>query len=150
MHSLRTAFARWFINSLVPVVFPRVNPFVLRVLRSRYHRLLDWYVAVVRFPGKRSGRMYEVPFTFSLASDTTVQFVTSRKGVWWRNLRGGVEAELLSRGRWRPAHAETIEDLDAIRDALDERDMARRLVLPVAPEDGVLVRITLNNGGASV
>ncbi len=150
MRSLRTTFARWFIVRVVPVVFARLNPVVVRVLESRYHRLLDWYVAVVRFPGRRSGRAYVVPFTFYRVSDTTVQCVTSRKGVWWRNLVGGVDAELLTNGRWRPACAESVEDLDVVRSALDERDLPRRLLLAVAPEDGVLVRVTLNNGSASV
>jgi hypothetical protein len=150
MRSLRTNFARWFITSVVPVISVRLNPPVIRVLESRYHRLLDWYVAVVRFPGRRSGRTYVVPFTFCRVSDTTVQCVTSRKGVWWRNLVGSVDADLLRNGRWRPARGESIEDLDVVRNALAERDLPRRLLLAVAPEDGVLVRITLNNGGATV
>ena len=150
MRPLRTTFARWFITSVVPIVFARLNPFVMRVLESRYHRLLDWYVAVVRFPGRRSGRTYVVPFTFYRVGASTLQCVTSRRGVWWRNLVGGADAELLTNGRWRPAYAEAIEDLDIVRSALDERDLPRRLLLAVAPEDGVLVRVTLNNGGASV
>lgn len=150
MHSIRTAFARWFINRVVPIVFARLNPPIVRVMESRYHRLLDWYVAVARFPGRRSGRTYVVPFTFYRVDDTTVQCVTSRKGVWWRNLVGGADVDLLSQGRWLPAHAEAIEDLDIVRSAIDERDLPRRLLLAVAPEDGVLVRIALTNSSASV
>ena len=150
MPTPRTTFGRWFINTIVPIVFPWLNPLVLRVLQSRYHRLLDWYVAVVRFPGRRSGRTYAVPFTYYRVGDATVQCLIGRKGTWWRNLRGGADVELLSGGRWLPARAEAIEDLDIVREALDQRDRARRLLLAVAPEDGVLVRITLNNDGVSV
>ena len=150
MHSLRTTFGRWFINGFVPVFFPRLNPLALRVLRSRYHWLLSWYVAAVRFPGRRSGRVYEVPFTLYRVGETTVLCLTGRKGSWWRNLLGGVDAEVLLRGRWLPARAEAIEDLDVIRGALDQRDLSRRLLLALAPEDGVVVRVTLNNDPANV
>jgi hypothetical protein len=148
MRSARIAFARWFAAAFVPRFFPLVNPLMCRVLRSPLHELVDWYVTVVRFQGVRSGKTYEVPFTFhrlagDQASARTVECMTSRRGVWWRNLRGGVDASLLHQGRWQPARAEAIDDEAALVAALARRDWPRRPLMPLLPADAVLVRVTL-------
>lgn len=134
MRPLRIKFARWFITSVVLVIFARLNPPGIRVLESRYHRFLDWYVTVAQFPGRLSELTYVVPFTFYRVSNTTAQCVTGRKGVWWRNLVGSVDADLLRNGRWRLTHAELIRDLDVVCHALAERDLPCRLLPAVPPE----------------
>jgi hypothetical protein len=149
MRSARIAFARWFATAFVPRFSPLVNPLIRRVLRSPLRGLVDWYVTVVRFQGVRSGKTYEVPFTFhrlarDSASGQAVECMTSRRGVWWRNLRGGVDASLLHHARWQPAWAEAIDDEAAIIAALALRDWPRRLLIPLLPADTVLVRVTLS------
>lgn len=144
MHPLRTALALWIMNRVVPTVFPRLNPLILRILQSRLHPLLSWYVAVVRFEGQRSGRSYDVPFAYHRVDERTVECVTNRRAIWWRNLRGGTQSSLLFKGRWLPAHAETTVDFTAVVGALRRRDRPRRLLMNVPPTDAVVVSVTVD------
>jgi hypothetical protein len=92
------AFGRWFINRFVPFAFPCLNPLILRILRSWLHRLLSWYVAIRHFEGGRSGRIFDVPFTYCGIDARIVECVTNRHAIWWRNLRGGKQGRCFSRG----------------------------------------------------
>ncbi len=142
MHSLRARFSQWFIDTLVPTVFPRVNPLARWLLSSPLHPLLSWYVMSLRFPGRRTGRAYDVPVVYRRGEDGVLEAITSRRGVWWRNLRGGADVTVLLRGRDCRARVEVVEDdLDAIEHALRSRDVLRRLLVTVPPDDGVLLRV---------
>ena len=143
MRNVRRRFGFWFTNTLVPVVYPPINPFITRVIESRLHWLVSWYVAVVRFEGRRSGRTYSVPFTYDRLDPQTFECTTNRRAVWWRNLIGGVPASLLYKGRWYEADAIAIEDEPAIVEALARRDRARAFLVDVPVEESVLVRVTL-------
>ena len=103
MQTLRIACGRWFINRFVPFAFPCLNPLLLRILRSRRDRLLSWYVASGHFEGGRSGRSFDVPFTYRGIDARIVECVTNRHAIWWRNLRGGKQKSLLFKGRRLPA-----------------------------------------------
>ena len=142
MHSLRARFSQWFINTLVPTVFPRVNPLARWLLTSPLHPLASWYVMSLRFLGRRTGRAYDVPVVYHRGEDGVLEAITSRRGVWWRNLRGGADVTVLLRGRDCRARVEVVEDdLDTIEHALRSRDMLRRLLVAVPPDDGVLLRV---------
>ena len=144
MHSLRVRFSRWFIDTLVPTVFPRVNPLARWLLSSPLHPLASWYVMSLRFPGRRTGRAYDVPVVYRRGEDGVLEAITSRRGVWWRNLRGGTEVTVLLRGRERAARVELVEDdLGLMERALRSRDLLRRLLVTVPPDDGVLLRLHL-------
>ena len=143
MGSVRIIIARWIVDRAVPIVFRRVNPLIVRALESPLHPLLSWYVTVVRFRGRLSLRSYRVPFTYHRIDHSTVEGVTSRQGIWWRNLKGGSGVEVLSKGRWLSAHAEVSDDMAVVSGALWRRDWPRRLMLHVPPEESVSVRVTL-------
>jgi len=59
------------------------------------------------------------------------------------HLRGGVDAWLLDRGRWRPAFTEAIEDEPTVAGALARRDWPRRVLMPLPAAESVVVRVTL-------
>jgi hypothetical protein len=141
----RLVAARWFINTFVPNVYPKLNPLAVRLLESPLHPLLSWYVAVVRFQGRRSGRTYDVPFTYHRRDARTLECVTNRRAIWWRNLTGGTGASLLYKGRWLPASADTDVDLTAVLHALARRDRTRRWLMPLPPDDGVVVSVTVDD-----
>ena len=64
--------------------------------------------------------------------------------MWWRNLRGGTDVTVLLRGRERAASVEVVEDdLHALERAMRSRDLLRRLLIDVPPDDGVLLRLHL-------
>ena len=142
MPSLRARFSQWFINTLVPTVFPRVNPLARWLLTSPLHPLASWYVMSLRFPGRRTGRASDVPVVYHRGEDGALEAITSRRGVWWRNLRGGADITVLLRGRDCRACVEVVEDdLDTIEHALRSRDLLRRLLVTVPPDDCVLLRV---------
>lgn len=141
MQAIRSKFAAWFIDTVVPAVFPRLNPAIRRLSKSPLHFLVSWYVLMVRFEGRRSGKRYEVPLAFHRAKDGALEVVTSVKGLWWRNLRGVNEVSVTFRGRERLARVELVEeDVEAIQAALDTRDLYRRTMVPVTPDQTVLLR----------
>ena len=138
----------WIIDRLVPLVFPKLNPLTRWLLASRLHPLVSWYVVVLRFNGRRSGRRFAVPLAYHLAADGAIEAVTSRGGGWWRNLRGGAEQSALFRGAWWHVRVDVVEaDAGAIVVALRSRDACRRLLVSVAPDKTVLLRIHLLHRG---
>ena len=144
MQAVRTKFATWLIDRLVPAVFPRLNPAIRRLLKSPLHFVASWYVLLVRFDGRRTGKCYEVPLAFHRSKDGALEVVTSIRGFWWRNLRGVDQASVTFRGRERLARVELVEeDVEAICAALDSRDFSRRMLVPVSPDQTVLLRFHL-------
>ena len=149
MHALRARFSQWFINTFVPAVFPRVNPLARWLLGSPLHPLASWYVMSLRFRGRRTGRAYDMPVVYHRTGDGVFEAITSRRGVWWRNLRGATGVTVLLRGRDLPAWVEVVEDdLDVIDHALGARDVVRRLLVTVPPGDGVLLRVHVPSAAA--
>ena len=139
---LRAGFSQWFINTLVPTVFPRVNPLARCLLSSPLHPLASWYVMSLRFSGRRTGRAYDVPVVYRRGEDGVLEAITSRRRMWWRNLRVGADITVLLRGRDCRARVEVIEDdFDTIEYALRSRDALRRLLVTVPPGDSVLLRV---------
>ena len=98
IRALRSAQARRVTQYVVPVVFPRINPLNLRLLHSRLHPLLSWYVLVFCFEGRRTGRQYEVPATYRRAPDGALEVLTSTRRGWWQNLDGNAGVTILYRG----------------------------------------------------
>ena len=146
MPALRLKFSAWFADTFVPAFFPRVNPLVRRLLRSRLHPLLGWYVVLLVFEGRRTGRHYEVPVTYNPAPDGTLEVVTSPRGRWWRNLDGAA-ASVVFKGKEQPARVDVIvDDPEVVTRALDSRDRCRRVLMLVPPERAVLLRFRLMPG----
>ncbi|MBI4311464.1 MAG: hypothetical protein HY681_06750 [Chloroflexi bacterium] len=85
-----------------------------------------------------------MPIAYHRSSDGALEAVTSTKGVWWRNLREQQEIWVVHRGAVRQARVEVITgDAAAITKALRSRDACRRLLVPAAIEQTVLLRIHL-------
>jgi hypothetical protein len=143
MRGLRRRFAFWFTNRFVPIAYRPLNPIAVRVLESRVHWLLSWYVAVVRFEGRRTGRTYAVPFTYARVDERTFECTTNRRAVWWRNLIGGRQASFLFKGRWHEARAEAIVEPSYIEGALRRRDRLRAWIVDVPVEETAVVRVTV-------
>ncbi len=144
------AFARWIARRAVPSVFPKLNPFFLKLLRSPLHGLMSWWVIVLRFEGRRTGKRYETPVAYRRAEDGALEAVTSVHGKWWRNLESGAPVTVLHRGRAAPARVDVVRmgasadseaDAEAIRRALASRDLFRRVLMPTPVAETVLLRV---------
>ncbi|RMF12225.1 MAG: DUF385 domain-containing protein [Candidatus Dadabacteria bacterium] len=68
--------------------FIRINPLVIRLLRSRAHWPLSTKVGLLQYSGRKSGRRYETPVAWHRVGDAVVIALTERQGRnWWRNYR---------------------------------------------------------------
>jgi len=144
MAAMPTRFSRWFINSFVPSLFPRVNPLVRRLLRSRWYWPASAVWLAVRFEGRRSRRSYEVPLAYHRAGDGALESITSKRGRWWRNLDDGELVRVVHGGRERAARLElVVDDAAAIETAMRARDLLRRMLVDVPAEEAVLLRFHL-------
>ena len=141
---LRKKLGTWFVDAFVPAVFPRANPVARWILKSPLHGLISWYVVLLLFKGRWTGRRYEVPLAYHRAADGVVEAVTSSKGTWWRNLGSEQQISVVFRGTKRPATIEVVRnDEQVVGRALRSRDLLRRFLVPAAIEQTVLLRIHL-------
>ena len=124
------------------------NPLMRWLLRSPFHGLVSRGVLLLTFSGRKSGRTYCTPISYS-QSGSELQLITHRGRAWWRNLEGGVPVIVRLRGKDRPAVASVV---DASRDELSG---AIREVYPGMPatraapllEQSVLIRLHLTEVG---
>ena len=72
---------------------------------------------VVRYTGRKSGKIYHLPVDYFRVGDTllTVSY-TSR--TWWRNLRGGKDVTIYLQRKDVKGHAEVIEDEVGVAEGL--------------------------------
>ena len=131
-------------DTLVPRVFPRLNPLARWLLKSPFHPLMSCYVILLCFEGRRTGKRYEVPIAYHRTRDGVIEAVTSTKGVWWRNLRAMPECSVVHRGKVQQARVEVvIGDAEVIARVLRSRDLCRRLLLPASVQQTALLRVQL-------
>jgi F420H(2)-dependent quinone reductase len=126
-----------------------VNPVVLRLLRSRAHRLLSGSVLLLEYTGRRSGIPHELPAMFAPAGDRLIVIAgRPRTKTWWHNFGTDAQevvATVSGRRRrcqaWRPDPATGL-----YRRALD----AYRQRFPRVPvEDGTPVIVLVPDASSS-
>lgn len=98
------------------------NRVVMMLLRSPLHGVLSGSTDVVRYTGRRSGRVIATPTQYVAEGDGLVILVGRPESKrWWRNFREERPVEVLVRGRWRPMQARAVV-------GADEPDEAARLL----------------------
>lgn len=87
-----------------------INPLVGWLIRSPLHWLASRRIALVTYPGRRSGRRYTIPVGYEMEGlQLTIAVGSPDRKVWWRSLTGtGARVELVVRGRRRTGHAVAI------------------------------------------
>lgn len=132
------------------------NRVVAALLRSPAHRVLSGSVVLVRYTGRRSGRLVTTPTQYAPAPGTDgdataglVVLVGRPDGKrWWRNFTGGWPLEVLVRGTWVPMSGTALrghDDPGAVAPLLDaylERFPKVARTLPADPAerlDGAVV-----------
>jgi hypothetical protein len=90
-------------------VFNRTaNPAIKLMLRSPLHPLLSGGLLLITVTGRRSGREFTFPVSYSRPSEDKVEITVGwpERKKWWRNLRGkGGPVRLRLRGKERTGHA---------------------------------------------
>ena len=98
--------------SEAPSIPPIVNRGMKFVLRSPLHGVVSKTVLLITFTGRKSGKTYTTPVSYSQTDDQVTIFTHAD---WWKNLRGGAPVTLHIRGRDFQGLAEPVaEDKDAV------------------------------------
>ena len=95
-----------------PTIPPYVNSAMKFFLRSPLHGLVSKTVLLITFTGRKSGKTYTTPVSYSQTGDQVNIFTHAD---WWKNMRGGTSVALRIRGQEFQGRAEPIaEDKQAI------------------------------------
>jgi deazaflavin-dependent oxidoreductase (nitroreductase family) len=82
--------------SQTPMIPPYVNSAMKFVLRSPMHTLVSKTVLLITFTGRKSGKIYTTPVSYSQDDDHVIIFSHAD---WWKNLCNGVPVTLRIQGR---------------------------------------------------
>jgi deazaflavin-dependent oxidoreductase (nitroreductase family) len=95
---------------------PFVNHAMKFVLRSPVHGMVSKTVLLITFTGRKSGKTYTIPVSYSQHSD---QVTVLTHADWWKNLRSDTPVTLRLRGQEFQGLAEAVaEDKQAIATGL--------------------------------
>ncbi len=91
---------------------PMLNRVMKLILRSPLHGMVSKSVLLISFTGRKSGRRYTTPVSYSQEGNQVAIFTHAN---WWKNLRGDTPVTLRLRGREAQGLAELVaEDKEAI------------------------------------
>jgi deazaflavin-dependent oxidoreductase (nitroreductase family) len=93
------------------------NFFMKTIVNSPLHLLLGSKFAVITFEGRKSSKQYSTPINVTRDGDAYIA-VSFRNRTWWRNLRGGRQAQLRVSGKQYAVRGEVLEDHGAVVDGL--------------------------------
>jgi hypothetical protein len=100
-------------RSTVP---PLLNRFMTALLGSPFHRMASRSVMLISFVGRKTGKQYTTPISYSRKGNQVTAFTGAR---WWRNLDGGAPVELLIQRQHLRGWAEVVaDDKQAVADGL--------------------------------
>ena len=91
--------------SETPTVPPYVNKAMKFVLRSPAHGIVSKTVLLITFTGRKSGKTYTTPVSYSQAGEQVTIFTHSD---WWKNLRRNGLVTLRLRGHELEGMAEPV------------------------------------------
>jgi len=135
--------------SEIPTVPPIVNRTMKFMLRSPLHGMVDKQILLITFTGRKSGKTYTTPVSYSQSGDQVVIFTHAN---WWKNLRNDAPVTVHIRGRDLQGLAQPIaEDKEAVvrSDAkyyavtFDDQGNPRSEEVEKAAQAAVMVRIRL-------
>jgi deazaflavin-dependent oxidoreductase (nitroreductase family) len=124
--------------SETPTVPPIVNRGMKLVLRSPMHGIVSKTVLLITFTGRKSGKIYTTPVSYSQNGDQVTIFTHAE---WWKNLRNGEPVTLRIQGRELQGLAEPIaEDKGAVAAGLSQH-------LRKVPSDAKYYEVTFDDQG---
>ena len=124
--------------SQVSTVPPFVNKTMKFMLRSPMHGLVSKMVLLFTFTGRKSGKTYTTPVSYSQSDDQVYIFTHAN---WWKNLKGGAPVTLRLQGRDVQGLAEpVVEDKQVIAARLTEH-------LRKVPSDAPYYGVTFDESG---
>jgi deazaflavin-dependent oxidoreductase (nitroreductase family) len=125
-------------NAQTPTIPPYVNSAMKFVLRSPVHTVVSKSILLITFTGRKSGKTYTTPVSYSQCGDQVVVFSHAN---WWKNLRNGAPVTLRIRGREYQGLAEPVaKDKGAVAAGLAEH-------LRKVPSDARYYDVTFDEHG---
>ncbi|MGH7893830.1 MAG: nitroreductase/quinone reductase family protein [Candidatus Binatia bacterium] len=104
----------------------RLNPLVVRLLRSPLHPLVSGGLMLLQVTGRRTGRRYWIPVGYQRDGDTITVLVShARRKQWWRNYREPGPVELHVRGHTLHGRAQVLPPESAAFRETVERTLRR-------------------------
>lgn len=86
------------------------NPIVRRLLRGLAGHRLGKRLALISYPGRCTGRLYELPVQYARSGNCIWILPGSpERKTWWRNMRDGADVRLVLAGREFRGHALVID-----------------------------------------
>ena len=87
-----------------------LNPIVVALLRSPLHVIASKGLMLLSWSGRRSARRFSIPVGYQRDGNAVIVLI-SKPGekTWWKNFRQPWAAELLIRGRVRPATGKCVD-----------------------------------------
>jgi deazaflavin-dependent oxidoreductase (nitroreductase family) len=124
--------------SQATTVPPFVNHAMKFVLRSPIHGMVSKTVLLITFTGRKSGKSYTTPVSYSQNGDQVYIFTHA---AWWKNLSSGMPVTLRIQGREFRGLAEPV--------AVDKQAIADELAahLQKVPSDARYYRVTFDEHG---
>lgn len=89
------------------LIYKLMNPPMMALLRSRFHKMISGSIHIVTFTGRKTGKVYSTPVSYIQEGDR-LTFSTNGENIWWRNLVGGAKVTLTLRGEELPATTEVV------------------------------------------
>ncbi len=89
------------------------NPFMKWLLRSPLHFIVSRMYMLLKVTGRKSGTVYSTPVQYA-QHGSTLHIITSEGYVWWKNLRGGADVQMVLRGKPCSGRAEAFTDAATI------------------------------------
>ena len=86
-----------------------INPIVIWLLRSPFHRLLSASTMLVTYQGRKSGREITLPVNYVRHGEQLLT-MSVRSRSWWRNFRQGGPATLRLHGKDIAVQADLVSD----------------------------------------
>ena len=89
------------------------NAVVGALLRSPFHRAMSGSIDLIRYTGRRSGRVITTPTQYATHGDDVVILVGHPESKqWWRNFSEACDVEVLVAGVWRPMRGRALVGAD--------------------------------------
>jgi len=124
--------------SQTPSVPPILNKTMKFILRSPLHGMVSNYLTLITFTGRKSGKIYTTPVSYSQQDDQVTIFTHAN---WWKNLGSSAQVSLCLRGRELQGLAEPIaEDKQTVAAALTDH-------LRKSPYDARYYDVTIGEDG---
>ena len=73
--------------SIEQLLYKALNPVMTALLRSPLHGITSNNIALLHFRGRKSGREFVTPLSYTRDGDT-IRFMSAHSTRWWMNFRG--------------------------------------------------------------